>query len=206
MKINACPKCGSRNISQGTLGEGVLTGYVTKDVCKDCGYQGMPLIFNSEKEYKKFLEGLSKDQEGKVGKPEKIAEEPVKLTEKEKELLEFLDEPSEEKPSEPLKQKRPYGLIILVFITILYAMLLTVWIISYPYVLGLNVHMWLWIYGIIFLSVSVFSIIAIPYGFLKGKEWTYTLAGTLFIFALPLGLFFLYYLTRPHVKAHFGIT
>ncbi len=206
MKINACPKCGSRNISQGTLGEGVLTGYVTKDVCKDCGYQGMPLIFNSEKEYKKFLEGLSKDQEGKVGKPEKIAEEPVKLTEKEKELLEFLNEPSEEKPSEPLKQKRPYGLIILVFITIFYAMLLTVWIISYPYVLGLNVHMWLWIYGIIFLSVSVFSIIAIPYGFLKGKEWTYTLAGTLFIFALPLGLFFLYYLTRPHVKAHFGIT
>lgn len=206
MKINACPKCGSRNISQGTLGEGVLTGYVTKDVCKDCGYQGMPLIFNSEKEYKKFLEGLSKDQEGKVGKPEKIAEEPVKLTEKEKELLEFLNESSEEKPSEPLKQKRPYGLIILVFITIFYAMLLTVWIISYPYVLGLNVHMWLWIYGIIFLSVSVFSIIAIPYGFLKGKEWTYTLAGTLFIFALPLGLFFLYYLTRPHVKAHFGIT
>lgn len=206
MKINACPKCGSRNISQGTLGEGVLTGYVTKDVCKDCGYQGMPLIFNSEKEYKKFLEGLSKDQEGKVGKPEKIAEEPVKLTEKEKELLEFLNEPSEEKPSEPLKQKRPYVLIILVFITIFYAMLLTVWIISYPYVLGLNVHMWLWIYGIIFLSVSVFSIIAIPYGFLKGKEWTYTLAGTLFIFALPLGLFFLYYLTRPHVKAHFGIT
>ena len=206
MKINACPKCGSRNISQGTLGEGVLTGYVTKDVCKDCGYQGMPLIFNSEKEYKKFLEGLSKDQEGKVGKPEKIAEEPVKLTEKEKELLEFLNESSEEKPSEPLKQKRPYGLIILVFITIFYAMLLTVWIISYPYALGLNVHMWLWIYGIIFLSVSVFSIIAIPYGFLKGKEWTYTLAGTLFIFALPLGLFFLYYLTRPHVKAHFGIT
>ena len=204
MKINACPKCGSRNIFQGTLGEGVLTGYVTKDVCKDCGYQGMPLIFNSEKEYKKFLEGLSKDREGKVGKPEKIAEEPVKLTEKE--LLEFLNEPSEEKPSEPLKQKRPYGLIILVFITIFYAMLLTVWIISYPYVLGLNVHMWLWIYGIIFLSVSVFSIIAIPYGFLKGKEWTYTLAGTLFIFALPLGLFFLYYLTRPHVKAHFGIT
>lgn len=141
MKINACPKCGSRNISQGTLGEGVLTGYITKDVCKDCGYQGMPLIFNSEKEYKKFLEGLSKDQEGKVGKPEKIAEEPVKLTEKEKELLEFLNEPSEEKPSEPLKQKRPYGLIILVFITIFYAMLLTVWIISYPYVLGLNVHM-----------------------------------------------------------------
>ena len=206
MKINACPKCGSRNISQGTLGEGVLTGYVTKDVCKDCGYQGMPLIFNSEKEYKKFLEGLSKDQEGKVGKPEKIAEEPVKLTEKEKELLEFLNESSEEKPSEPLKQKRPYGLIILVFITIFYAMLLTVWITSYPYALGLNVHMWLWIYGIIFLSVSVFSIIAIPYGFLKGKEWTYTLAGTLFIFALPLGLFFLYYLTRPHVKAHFGIT
>lgn len=211
MKINACPKCGSRNIFQGTLGEGVLTGYVNKDVCKDCGYQGMPIIFDSEEEYKKFLEGLSKDKEVKTDKSgqivkNKVEEEPLKLTKHEKELLEFLDESPDKNHSEPLKQKRPYGLIILVFITIFYAMLLTAWIISYPYALGLNVHMWLWVYGVLFLSVSVFSIIAIPYGFLKGKEWTYTLAGTLFIFALPLGLLFLYYLTRPHVKAHFGIT
>lgn len=70
MKINAYLKCGSRNISQGTLGEGVLTGYINKDVCKDCGYQGMSLIFDSEEEYKKFLEGFSKDREAKVGKPE----------------------------------------------------------------------------------------------------------------------------------------
>ena len=70
MKINACLKCGSRNISQGKLGEGVLKGYINKDVCKDCWYQGISLIFNSEEEYKKFLEDLSKDREVKVGKSE----------------------------------------------------------------------------------------------------------------------------------------
>jgi len=211
MKINACPKCGSRNISQGALGEGILTGYVNRDVCKDCGYQGMPIVFDSEEEYKKFLEGLSKDKETKTDKSGKIVknkveEKPLELTKNEKELLEFLDESPDKNNSELFKQKRPYGLIILVFITIFYSMLLTAWIIYYPYALGLNVHMWLRVYDLLFLSVSVFSIIAIPYCFLKGKELAYTLSGTLFIFALPLGLFFLYYLTRPHVKAHFGIT
>ena len=65
MEITACPKCGSRKIFQGNIGEGVLTGYTSRNVCKDCGYQGMPLIFDSENEYKKFLEGLAKDKECK---------------------------------------------------------------------------------------------------------------------------------------------
>jgi len=45
MRITACPRCGSRRIYAGTMGDGVLVGYTTKDVCRDCGYQGMPLIF-----------------------------------------------------------------------------------------------------------------------------------------------------------------
>lgn len=55
MEIKACPRCGSTNIYQGTIGDGVLTGYTSREVCKNCGFQGMPVIFNSEKDYKKFL-------------------------------------------------------------------------------------------------------------------------------------------------------
>ena len=61
MEITACPKCGSRKIFQGNIGDGVLTGYTSRNVCKDCGYQGMPLIFDSDEEYEKFLEGLAKE-------------------------------------------------------------------------------------------------------------------------------------------------
>ena len=58
MKISACPKCGSRDIHQGNLRDGILTGYTVKYVCKDCDYQGMPFIFDSEKEYNAFLKGV----------------------------------------------------------------------------------------------------------------------------------------------------
>lgn len=61
MTITACPKCGSRKIFQGRLKEGVLTGYTTKYVCRNCGYQGFPLIFDTEEEYKKFIEQLKED-------------------------------------------------------------------------------------------------------------------------------------------------
>ena len=48
MEIIACPNCGSRKIYQGTMGEGVLTGYTTRSVCRNCGYQGMPIIFDQD--------------------------------------------------------------------------------------------------------------------------------------------------------------
>ena len=54
MEITACPKCGSKKIFQSTLRTGLPAGYTSNYVCKDCGYQGMPLIFDSETEYKKF--------------------------------------------------------------------------------------------------------------------------------------------------------
>jgi len=79
MKITACPKCGSRRIFQGRLKEGVLTGYTTKYVCRDCGYQGFPLIFDSEKEYKIFLKELKSNGKANYSKKSQ------KLTEKDKE-------------------------------------------------------------------------------------------------------------------------
>jgi len=39
--------------------------YTPKYVCKDCGFQGMPLSFNSEEEYKKFLMEFSREENSK---------------------------------------------------------------------------------------------------------------------------------------------
>ncbi len=56
MEITACPVCGSKNIGIGTLGDGIISGLSSwNEVCKNWGYQGASLIFESESEYKKFL-------------------------------------------------------------------------------------------------------------------------------------------------------
>lgn len=67
MKIKACPKCGSKNISMGALGDGVLFGIDSwKEVCRNCNYQGAPILFDSEVEYKKFFSELNLDNNKKV--------------------------------------------------------------------------------------------------------------------------------------------
>ena len=174
MKIYACPQCGSRQIYQGRLGDGVLTGYITKDVCRNCGYQGMPIIFDSEKEFIKFLKSKS------------IKKTIKKEIKKEKKVQ--------------LKHERPLGIIILVFIMIFEA-IFTIFL--YYKLGGLYINFWLWIY---YLTVFLISAIILPYGLLKGKGWAWTIGGLLFAFSIPIGLIFLYYLTRPHVKLYFGKT
>jgi len=43
----------------GTLGDGILLGISSwKEVCRNCGYQGASLLFDSEENYKKFLKKL----------------------------------------------------------------------------------------------------------------------------------------------------
>jgi transcription elongation factor Elf1 len=60
MEITACPVCGSKNIGIGTLGDGIISGLSSwNEVCRNCGYQGASLVFESESEYNKFLEALS---------------------------------------------------------------------------------------------------------------------------------------------------
>ena len=95
MKITACPRCGSRNIGMGRVEEGTLYGITSwKETCPDCGYQGQPLIFDTEEEYRKFLDALSKKKT--KGIEEKTLEEEYNaLSEEEKELLDFLKEPEE---------------------------------------------------------------------------------------------------------------
>lgn len=60
MEITACPVCGSKNIGIGTLGDGIISGLSSwKEVCRNCGYQGASLVFESEAEYNKFVAALS---------------------------------------------------------------------------------------------------------------------------------------------------
>ena len=174
MEIIACPNCGSRKIYQGTMGEGVLTGYTTRSVCKNCGYQGMPIIFDSETDYKKFIKGKLKDKKS------------IDPTEKEKKII-----------KKNQKIKRPFGIIILVLTIILIAIFQIY--LYYTYI-GFNVTNLLWIYYII---IFVISAIILPIGLLKGSSWAWTFSGILFAMSIPIGLIFLYYITRPHVKAFF---
>ena len=57
-KIIACSKCGSKQIYKVTLQEPVFTKLDVPFKCKDCGYQGKPLEFDSEKDYEKFIKKL----------------------------------------------------------------------------------------------------------------------------------------------------
>lgn len=105
MEITACPKCGSRRIFQGRLKEGVLTGYTSNEVCRDCGYHGSPLIFDTIDDYNKFLEGLklTKTSDDTYVEDETIEE----LSDKEKEVVGFLKEMSEEEKNESIEKKKP---------------------------------------------------------------------------------------------------
>ena len=56
-EVKACPKCGSMNVS-GL--KSIFMAYrkspVSSYSCSNCGYEGIPLLFDSKKDYKKFLE------------------------------------------------------------------------------------------------------------------------------------------------------
>ncbi len=175
MEIIACPRCGSRRIYQGRMSDGVLTGYTSRNVCRDCGYQGTPIILDSEKDYIKFIKNVKEKQKNKPEK-EEIREEENKNVEVE----------------------RPLGIIILVTAMILEALLA---IYFYYEFVGFDNTIWLWIYYIVIFTVSA---IVLPYGLLLGRSWAWTLGGMLFALSIPTGLVFLYYITRPHVKAYFG--
>jgi transcription elongation factor Elf1 len=100
MEITACPVCGSKNIGIGTLGDGIISGLSSwNEVCKNCGYQGAPLVFESESEYNKFLEALSNQnkqtevgiEEGNEENTEKGLDETTSIHVKKKSyLFEFI--------------------------------------------------------------------------------------------------------------------
>ena len=76
VEVTACPVCGSKNIGIGTLGDGVIFGLSSwKEVCRNCGYQGPSVVFESEAAYNKFLEALSRQKEKTETSIEKHSEE-----------------------------------------------------------------------------------------------------------------------------------
>jgi len=124
MEITACPNCGSKNIGIGTLGDGIISGLSSwKEVCKDCGYQGASLLFDSEIEYKKFIDALSnakkQTEEQKEEIKEENAEESVELTEEKRKVLEFLDE-TEDTPEIPKKKNYFLEFVLAVILSIMF--------------------------------------------------------------------------------------
>ncbi|MDD5112241.1 MAG: hypothetical protein PHG85_06830 [Candidatus Altiarchaeota archaeon] len=70
-EINACLKCGSRNISglkqlaYWAKGSGPMMGIYT---CQDCGYEGHPFVLDSLRDYKKLLELKKEEQNARIKK------------------------------------------------------------------------------------------------------------------------------------------
>lgn len=112
MKITACPKCGSKNISMGTMGSGVTFGITSwNEMCRDCGYQGQPIVFDSEKKYKKFLVAVKqKPLDEKTELKEELSvedevDEVIDESQKDKDVVELLQEYEKEKVSKPIWPK-----------------------------------------------------------------------------------------------------
>ena len=62
MKITACPLCGSKNIDIADMRDGSSPNIEwEKKVCRKCGWTGIPLEFDSEKDYQLFRDDLQKE-------------------------------------------------------------------------------------------------------------------------------------------------
>ncbi|MEM4257793.1 MAG: hypothetical protein QXL17_01400 [Candidatus Thermoplasmatota archaeon] len=97
MDIQACPNCGSRRIDAGTMNAGILFGITSwKSICKDCGYQGEPLLFDSEDCYKNFLDTLKKkneqDEKAEPFGPEDDSDEVKKIIKDTEEEINHIEE------------------------------------------------------------------------------------------------------------------
>ena len=92
MKIYACPRCGSKNISMGSLNAGITYGITSwKEECKNCGFRGHPLIFQCDKDYQDFLSAINrKKRENLDG--EELDHEDLTLSEKDEEVINALKE------------------------------------------------------------------------------------------------------------------
>jgi C4-type Zn-finger protein len=60
MEIIACPLCGSKNTHLASSTPTKLPYFARGYTCADCQFKGIPLIFSSEKVYKKFLHILKR--------------------------------------------------------------------------------------------------------------------------------------------------
>ncbi|MCX6666076.1 MAG: hypothetical protein NT038_08495 [Euryarchaeota archaeon] len=66
MKIRACPKCGSNNIDMGNLQDGLPSREFWRYICRDCGFYGNFLEFDSIKDYERFRREFTPVKDEKV--------------------------------------------------------------------------------------------------------------------------------------------
>ena len=135
MSITACPKCGGRRIFQGRLKDGVITGYNSRDVCRDCGYQGSPIIFDNIDEYHKFeLEKKSNKTLDEIPDDKKLDDEIV-LSEKDKEVVDFLKELGEV-PTPEIKIKSVLlKSIIMLFVVLIFSFIIALFYVPFEFFL-----------------------------------------------------------------------
>lgn len=62
MAITACPLCGSTKVGTGGIRDGVHPHEFSKQACKNCGWTGMPLEFDTREKYQRFLDDLRKNK------------------------------------------------------------------------------------------------------------------------------------------------
>ena len=58
MKIKACPRCGSTELSLSPGEAFSALIYSGNIMCKKCGYIGTPIEFDSKKDYEEFIKFL----------------------------------------------------------------------------------------------------------------------------------------------------
>ncbi len=131
LSVTACPKCGSRKIFQGRLKEGVLTGYTDRYVCRDCGYQGSPLIFDSIDEYHKFQIGKKSDKQSDKLLEEQISDEDIDLSNKDKEVLDFLNDLGDNSNPEIKTKSESLKIFISLSIVLIFSLIITLY--YYPF-------------------------------------------------------------------------
>ena len=126
MQITACPVCGSKNISIGTLGDGIIAGLSSwKEVCRNCGYQGASLLFETEEDYNNYLKALKENTAEKNvnNKEETIDEEPEEVTKQDKEISELLNETAD-RPHHAEKKKYVSEFILAVILSIVFIVII----------------------------------------------------------------------------------
>ena|GEM_PF-6125468 len=135
MSITACPKCGSRKIFQGRLKDGVLTGYSDRYVCRECSYQGSPVIFDNIDEYNKF------QMEKKSVKPldetseDQILDDGIVLSDKEKEVVDYLNELDDKSTSEIKTESSTLKIIIMLSMVLIFSLIITLFYIPFNFFL-----------------------------------------------------------------------
>jgi transcription elongation factor Elf1 len=125
MEITACPNCGSKNIGIGTLGDGIISGLSSwKEVCRNCGYQGASLVFDSEADYQKFIDALNRQK--KQQQPQKTDATKQddtfdlhKQTQEQQKLPEPVDE-LDGPPSCPEKKRYLFEFILAILLSIVF--------------------------------------------------------------------------------------